>query len=155
MTNEERLEARRIMIERIKADDGSRPCCYILHRYDGQEYLVDWHGSGDRDTPVDFFLFQESFRADNLQEWQAKLLEETWEGPTNCALGQRSPARAHQTHIVSYHIRIEDVPGLLQAFKDEYIGGYEYAVKELQSSPNCFGAVIEPLQTWVSDGWKP
>ena len=108
-----RTLARESLIKAIQNDDPERSGCAML--VDG--HLVAWHGSGDADSPYDFFVFQESFRGDDIQPWQAKLINES---KYQQMLGCRSVASLRQTWVCSYHKPI--TPEVCEALKLQFVG---------------------------------
>ncbi len=90
-----------ILDKLAKGEDSEVACCY--HPLQGTDFLVSYHGSGGtypETQPVDFFVFEEFFRASNLIEWQEKLLTE---GKHVAKAGNASISSLKATHIVSFH----------------------------------------------------
>jgi hypothetical protein len=96
----ERLKQREAIIEQIRRDDPKRPGTYIY--LEDSDILFSYHGSGDENTPCDYFVFQESFSGNGLQPWQDDLITNT---PHHDILGHASVASRKATWICSYHKR--------------------------------------------------
>lgn len=103
----DRLEQRQAVIDQIRRDDPERSAAYIL--VDGivqddngsrpVDWLVSWHGSGDETSPVDFFVFRESFRGNELQTWQADLINNS----KHQAMLGSPDSSLKQTWVCSFH----------------------------------------------------
>jgi len=120
----DRLEQRQAVIDQIHRDDPERSAAYIL--VDGivqddqgaqpVDWLVSWHGSGDETSPADFFVFRESFRGMDLQEWQANLINNS---KYNAMLGSPDSS-LKQTWVCSFHEPI--TPDVYRTLKARFVG---------------------------------
>lgn len=106
------LMTREQLVNLVYSQHDDAPVSAVLLTVNSGQWVVGWHTPSG---PYDIFVFEESFRGGNLQDWQERFLQNAcWVVRS----GNRNPNRFHCTYAVSYRDDNPFSPGVLCALKE-------------------------------------